>query len=120
MTVAEGLFTEGLPMVGRMSLAAIAASALLFVGGAAAHAADNDGLPYEKLVEVTVPNQDAVDSVVSGYDAAEYKRVLGDGKIMLNVFVTGVEEKQLENAGYSIGNTIEDTNTGKLRMEQAQ
>src|SRR3954447_19954583 len=120
MTVAQGLFTEGLPMVGRMSLAAIAASALLFVGGAAADAADNDGLPYEKLVEVTVPNQDAVDSVVSGYDAAEYKRVLGDGSVLLNVFVTGEQEKQLENDGYKIGRTIEDTTTGHARMEQAQ
>src|SRR4051794_7426440 len=107
-------------MVGRMSLAAIAASALLFVGGAAAHAADNDGLPYEKLVEVTVPNQDAVDSVVSGYDAAEYKRVLGNGSILLNVFVTGEQEKQLENDGYKIGRTIEDTTTGQARMEQAE
>src|SRR3954464_8507143 len=106
-------------MVARLSLAALAASAMLFVGAAPSHAAD-DGIPYEKLVEVTVPNQDAVDSVVSNYDAAEYKRVLGDGKIMLNVFVTGEQEKQLANAGYSIGNTIEDTNTGKLRMEQAQ
>src|SRR3954447_14754332 len=107
-------------MLGRMSLAAIAASAMLLVGGAAAHAADNDGIPYEQLVEVTVPNQDAVDSVTSNYDAAEYKRVLDDGSIMLNVFVTGEQEKALENAGYKIGNTIEDTNTGAARMNQAQ
>src|SRR3954454_2341349 len=107
-------------MVGRMSLAAIAASALLLVAGAAAHAADNDGIPYEKLVEVTVPNQGAVDSVTTEYDAAEYKRGLDDGSIMLNVFVTGEQEKQLENDGYKIGDTIEDTTTGRLRMDQAQ
>src|SRR5689334_18820620 len=110
---------EGLPMVGRMSLAAIAASAMLFVGASAARAAD-DGLPYEKLVEVTVPNQDAVDFVTSNFDAAEYKRVLDNGSILLNAFVTGEQEKALENDGYKIGNTIEDTNTGRLRMEQAQ
>src|SRR4051794_36702527 len=106
-------------MLGRMSLAAIAASAMLLVGGATAFAAD-DGLPYEKLVEVTVPNQGAVDSVTTNYDAAEYKRVLDDGSIMLNVFATGEQEKQLENDGYKIGNTIEDTNTGAARMAQAQ
>src|SRR5690242_14428699 len=106
-------------MVGRMSLAALAASAMLFVGAGVARAAD-DGIPYEKLVEVTVPNQDVADSVVANYDAAEYKRVLDDGKIMLNVFVTSEQEKQLKNAGYAIGHTIEDSNTGKIRMEQAQ
>ncbi len=107
-------------MLGRMSLAAIAASAMLLVGGAAAHAADNDGIPYEKLVEVTVPNQDAVDSVTSNYDAAEYKKVQDDGSILLNVFVTGEQEKALENDGYTIGKTIEDSNTGADRMDEAQ
>src|ERR1700709_29797 len=107
-------------MVGRMSLAVLAASALLLVGGASAYAADDNGIPYEKLVEVTVPNQDAVDSVTSNYDAAEYKKVQDDGSILLKVFVTGEQEKTLENAGYTIGKTIEDSNTGADRMDEAQ
>ncbi len=107
-------------MVGRMSIAALAASALLLVGGASAYAADDNGIPYERLVEVTVPNQEAVDSVVANYDAAEYKKVLDDGEIMLNVFVTNEQEGALKADGYAIGNTIEDSNTGAARMEQRQ
>ena len=38
-------------MVGRLSLAALAASALLLVGGASAYAADDNGIPYEQLIE---------------------------------------------------------------------
>ena len=99
-------------MVGKKSLAALCcASALLLAGAGSALAAD-DGMPYEKLVEVTVPNQDAVDSVVENYDAAEYKRVEDDGTIMLNVFATDEEEAALKAAGYKIGGTIEDSNTG--------
>src|SRR5690349_5582163 len=67
-----------LPMVGKASLAAFAASALLLVGGQAAFAAA-DGIPFEKLVEVSVPSQADVDKVVADYDAAEYKRVEADG-----------------------------------------
>ncbi|MDA0170285.1 M14 family zinc carboxypeptidase [Solirubrobacter taibaiensis] len=106
-------------MVGKASLAVFAASALLLVGGQAAFAAD-DGLPFEKLVEVTVPSQADVDKVVAGYDAAEYKRVEADGSILLNVFVTSDEEKALKVAGYKIGATIEDTNTGIQRMQERQ
>ena len=66
-------------MVGKKSLTALCcASALLLSGAGTAFAAD-DGIPYEALVEVTVPNQAAVDSVVEHYDAAEYKRVEDDG-----------------------------------------
>ena len=63
---------------------------VVVVGGGTALAAD-DGIPYESLVEVTVPSQDDVDSVVEHYDAAEYKRVEDDGAIMLNVFATAEE-----------------------------
>ena len=104
-------------MVGKASLAAFAASALLLVGGQAAYA--DAGLPFEKLVEVTVDSPAAVDAVVSKYDAAEYKRVEADGKITLNVFVTSEEEKALKGAGYTIGRTIEDSNTGPARMAAA-
>ena len=106
-------------MVGKTALAAFAASALLLVGGQSAWAADS-GLPYEKLVEVVVPSQSDVDKVVASYDAAEYKRVEADGSITLNVFVTSEEEKALKVAGYKIGATIEDTDTGVQRMQERQ
>jgi hypothetical protein len=107
-------------MVGKKSLAALCcASALVLTGAGSAWAAD-DGTPYESLVEVTVPSQSDVDSVVEHYDAAEYKRVEADGSIMLNVFATAEELGQLKKAGYKIGATIEDTNTGKIRMAERQ
>src|SRR5882757_1501898 len=86
------------PMVGRRLLIALAASALLLVGGqSAAFAADDNGIPFEQLVQVYVPDQDAVDSVVSNYDAAEYKSVQDDGSILLNVFVTAEEKAALKS-----------------------
>ena len=39
---------------------------------------------------------------------------------MLNVFATAEEEATLKAAGYTIGRTIEDSNTGSIRMEQRQ
>ena len=54
------------------------------------------------------------------YDAAEYKRVEADGSITLNVFVTAEERGALKAAGYKIGATIEDTNTGIQRMSERQ
>ena len=107
-------------MVGRISLAALAASALLLVGGQSAFAADAGGVPYVKLVQVYVPDQDAVDSVVTNYDDAEYKKVEDDGTIQLNVFVTDEEEAALKDAGYRIGGTIEDSKTGPQRMAARQ
>src|SRR4051812_37741495 len=115
-------------MVGRLSLAAFAASALLFVGGGTAFAADGgsapavdaSGLPFEQLVEVYVPDQAAVDSVVSNYDATEYKDVQDDGSIMLNVFVTAEQKAALKADGYKIGSVIEDSNTGPQRMQERQ
>src|SRR5215203_605503 len=104
-------------MVGRMSLAAVAASALLFAGGAPAYADDG---AYEKLVQVFVQDQGDVDNVTSNYDAAEYKSVEDDGTIQLNVFVTDEEEASLKAAGYRIGATIEDSKTGAKRMQQRQ
>ena len=107
-------------MVGRVSLAAFAAAALLSVGGPSAFAADDDGIPFEQLVQVYVPNQDAVDSVVSNYDAAEYKSVQNDGSILLNVFATAEEKAALASKGYKIGRVIEDSDTGAQRMKERQ
>src|SRR3954452_3785368 len=108
-------------MVGRKPLIALAASALLLAGSqSAAFAADDNGIPFEQLVQVYVPNQDAVDSVVSNYDAAEYKSVQDDGSILLNVFVTAEEKAALASKGYKIGRVIEDTDTGPQRMGERQ
>ena len=71
-------------MVGRVSLVAFAASALLFAGGGVA-SAQYDGIPFEQLVQVYVPDQAAVDSVVANYDAAEYKSVQDAIKPYVNV-----------------------------------
>ncbi|MDA0183245.1 M14 family metallopeptidase [Solirubrobacter phytolaccae] len=106
-------------MVGKTALAAFAASALLLAGGQSAFAAD-DGAPFQKLLEVTVDSQTAVDSVTTKFDAAEYKRVNDDGTITLNVFATADEEAALKGKGYTIGATIEDSNTGKQRMKERQ
>src|SRR4051794_12110575 len=108
-------------MVGRKPLIALAASALFLAGSqSAAFAADDNGIPFEQLVQVYVPNQDAVDSVVSNYDAAEYKSVQDDGSILLNVFVTAEEKAALASKGYKIGRVIEDTDTGAQRMKERQ
>jgi len=108
-------------MVGRRPLIALAASALLLVAGqSAAFAADDDGIPFEQLVQVFVPDQAAVDSVVSNYDAAEYRSVQEDGSILLAVFVTAAEKQALAAKGYRIGRVIEDSNTGAQRMKERQ
>src|SRR4051812_27175867 len=108
-------------MVGRGLLSALVASALLLVGGqSAAFAAGDDGIPFEQLVQVYVPDQAAVDSVVSNYDAAEYKAVQDDGSILLNVFVTAEEKAALKEKGFKIGRVIEDSNTGAQRMKERQ
>jgi len=88
-------------MVGRRSLTALAASAFLFVGTpSAALAADVDSTAFQQLVQVFVPNQTAVDQVVSNYDAAEYKNAQDDGSILLNVFVTAEEKAELAAKGW--------------------
>jgi len=108
-------------MVGRKSLIALAASALLFVGGqSAANAAVDNGIPFQQLVQLDVPDQDAVDNVVSQYDAAEYRAVNEDGSIRLNVFATKAEQASLAAQGYKIGRVIEDSNTGAQRMKERQ
>src|SRR4051812_26703026 len=57
------------PMMGRKPLIALGASALLLLGSQSpAFAGGDEGIPFEQLVEVYVPDRDAVDSVVSQYD----------------------------------------------------
>src|SRR4051812_14841283 len=107
-------------MVGKKSLTALCCASALLVGGAGSAWGADDGTPYEALIEVTVADQGTADSVVADYDAAEYKRVNRDGSITLNLFVTDEERGQLKKAGYKIGATIEDTNTGPQRMKERQ
>jgi hypothetical protein len=103
-------------MVGRRSLSAFAAAALLFAGAGAAPAVADE---YRALIEVTVPNQATIDSLVAKYDMAEYKREV-DGGYIVHAYVNNEERAELKAAGYEIGRTIEDSNTGKIRMEQRQ
>ena len=107
-------------MVGRKPLLAFAATALLFTGSQASAFAADDGVPFQELVQVFVPDQDAVDQVTSNYDAAEYKSVQEDGSILLAVFVTDEEKASLTQKGYRIGTVIEDSNTGPQRMKERQ
>ena len=107
-------------MVGRRPLIALVASALLLAGSQSAFAADDDGIPFQELVQVYVPDQDAVDRVVNNYDATEYKSVQDDGSILLAVFVTAEEKAALKAKGYEIGRVIEDSNTGPQRMKERQ
>ena len=106
-------------MVGRRPLIALAASVLLLGASQPASAAD-DGIPFQELVQVYVPDEDAVDRVVNTYDAAEYKSVQDDGSILLNVFVTAEEKAALKAKGYRIGRVIEDSDTGPQRMKERQ
>ena len=78
-------------MVGRRPLVALVASVFLLAGSQSALAAADDGTPFQELVQVFVPDQSAVDRVVSNYDAAEYRSVQDDGSILLAVFVTAEE-----------------------------
>src|ERR1700754_492894 len=108
-------------MVGKKPLIALAASALLLVGSQSpAFAADDNGVPFEELVQVYVPDQAAVDRVVNEYDAAEYKSVQDDGSILLNAFVPAEEKAALAGKGFKIGRVIEDSNTGAQRMKERQ
>jgi hypothetical protein len=107
-------------MVGRKLLIATAATALLLVGSQSSAFADDHGVPFQQLVQVFVPDQDAVDYVVSNYDAAEYRSAQEDGTIKLNVFATKADQALLTARGYKIGRVIEDSNTGAQRMKERQ
>ena len=84
-------------MVGRRPLVALVASVLLLAGSQSAFAAaDDDGAPFQQLVQVFVPDEDAVNSVVANYDATEYRADQDDGSILLAVFVTAEEKAALK------------------------
>jgi hypothetical protein len=95
-------------MVVRSSLAAVAASALLFTGGGLAYASDNLPAADTSLVEVYVNSEADIDQLVAdGYDLAEYKRVEDDGDIVVNIDVNDAERAALKARGFKIGATVE-------------
>src|SRR6478609_10161527 len=94
-------------MVGRIALAAVAASALVFAGGGLAYA-DSD-LPDadSSLIEVYVQSESDIDKLVAdGFDLAEYKRV-EDDHIVVAVDATPIEVGALKKRGFGFGRTIE-------------
>src|SRR6187431_1033280 len=93
-------------MVGRIALAAVAASALVFAGGGLAYA-DSD-LPDadSSLIEVYVQSESDIDKLVAdGFDLAEYKRV-EDDRIVVAVDATPIEVGALKKRGFGFGRTI--------------
>jgi hypothetical protein len=108
-------------MVGRRPLVALVASVFLLAGSqSTALAADDDGTPFQQLVQVFVPDERSVDHVVANYDATEYRADQDDGSILLAVFVTDEDKANLKAKGYTIGRVIEDSDTGPQRMQERQ
>ena len=95
-------------MVGRTSLAAFAATALLFSGGGLAYA-DNDFPGADtSLIEVYVNSESDINQLVAdGFDLAEYKRVEKNGEILVNVDANAADTAALKAKGFRIGATIE-------------
>ncbi|MBE2318010.1 chitobiase/beta-hexosaminidase C-terminal domain-containing protein [Solirubrobacter sp. CPCC 204708] len=94
-------------MLGRTSLAALAASALLVSGGGLAYA--HDGLPGgdSSLIEVHLQSEwDINELAADGFDLAEYKRV-EDDSIVVAIDATPAEIGELKKRGFGIGRTIE-------------
>ena len=76
-------------------------------------------MPFQSLVEVTVPTrtQSTPSSSITTPPSTSASRTTASS---LNVFATSEEIGALKAAGYTIGRTIEDSNTGSIRMEQRQ
>src|SRR5688572_16841740 len=95
-------------MVGRTSLAALAASALLFSGGGLAYADDDLPAADTSLIEVYVDSESDIDALIADdFDLAEYKRVEDNGKILINIDANTSEVAALKAKGFKIGATIE-------------
>ena len=95
-------------MVGRTSLAAFAASALLFSGGGLAYADNDFPAADTSLIEVYVNSESDINQLVSdGFDLAEYKRVEKNGEILVNVDANAADTAALKAKGFRIGATIE-------------
>jgi hypothetical protein len=96
-------------MVGRGSLAAVAASALLFTGGGLAYASDHLPASDTSLIEVYVNSESDIDKLIADdFDLAEYKRVEDDGTLVVNIDADAADVAALKARGFRIGATIED------------
>ena len=95
-------------MVGRTSLAAFAASALLFSGGGLAYADNDFPAADTSLIEVYVNSESDINQLVAdGFDLAEYKRVEKNGEILVNIDANAADTAALKAKGFRIGATIE-------------
>ena len=75
----------------------------------------------EALVEIHLPNREAIDDLVEmGVDLAEYLRENDDDTVTVNAFVTRTERLFLEAKGYRFGATIEDRSTWEARLKERE
>ncbi len=97
----------------------LATVAVFSAGGAGAQQAEGDPEATEALVEVIVENRAQVDDLVgAGIDLAEYLRENDDGTITLQAYLSPAEIAAVRDAGYEIGETIEDYSTWLIRKAQ--
>ncbi|RKQ93515.1 chitobiase/beta-hexosaminidase-like protein [Solirubrobacter pauli] len=95
-------------MVGRTSLAAVFASALLLSGGGLAYADTDFPDADASLIEVHVGSESDIDALIDdGFDLAEYKRVESANDIVVAIDAVPAEIGQLKQRGFKIGRTIE-------------
>ena len=108
-------------MVGRTSLAAFAASALLFSGGGLAYADNHLPASDTSLIEVFVNSESDIDKLIAdGFDLAEYKRVEGDGTIAINVDANAADRAELKKLGFKIGVTVEEPRAPRRGRRRAR
>src|SRR5689334_15206841 len=95
-------------MVGRTSLAAVFASALLLSGGGLAYADTDFPDADASLIEVHVGSESDIDALIDdGFDLAEYRRVGSANDIVVAIDAVPAEIGQLKQRGFKIGRTIE-------------
>ncbi|MGH2685190.1 MAG: hypothetical protein ACRDJP_06980, partial [Actinomycetota bacterium] len=92
-------------------------------GGSAMSAATrlplSDASESEALVEIHLPDREAIDGLLElGVDLAEYRRDNPDGTVTVNAVVTQTERAFLTARGYRFGATIEDQRTWNQRRSE--
>jgi hypothetical protein len=71
----------------------------------------------ESLVEVTATSKAGIDELAANYDVAEYIRKNSDGTLTTAVYGDDAELAAIRAAGFTLGATIEDSNTRLQRAE---
>jgi hypothetical protein len=89
----------------------------LFVGVAFAMTSGPALAAEESLVEVTATSKAGIDQLAANYDVAEYLRKNSDGTLTTAVYAEDSELAAIRAAGFTLGATIEDSNT---RLERAE